>query len=395
MFHSLWNEWDKPQAAVSCHDSQQIVDLFHQMLPPSPPKDWPLVPVTAWTADSLMAREFIGRFVTIHKFPNGSGEFFWGRVPSMNSCVTLRGSTVFRPDDEFVDLGTPLRFAAGTQGRSATIQSQLRNTDPISPSVWIGVVDQGKSMAGSTPDDFNGMLRQLVSNDIEIARHAESVLAVILERLDSQQALADVGMMCALVTSPPPCAVGPACFNHDNVVDLQQALVSLDTAMQNTSVPWCVNMSMGTHVGPHNGESPLEEFVDQMTAPGSTRHFFTSAGNDGQRGIAAFRRLKKDVPDDLVLRTGSAGAREILVEFWWREPPAGTMSIEVMVRNATGRKMYPHPLQIDSHSASATMSSPPAYQFGTVAPSTLFHANCRNGMSCAAFAITSQSPGTS
>jgi hypothetical protein len=79
-----------------------------------------------------------------------------------------------------------------------------------------------------------------------------------------------------------------------------------------------VLVAPGSHVGPHNGDSPLEEFLARVGPAGVDTFFHVSAGNDGLTGVAAHRELAANIPEFLKVRTGPNDAlptcKELLVE---------------------------------------------------------------------------------
>jgi hypothetical protein len=264
----------------------------------------------------------------------------------------------------------------------------LDKTGQQSVSVQVAVVDRGLDAPGTTPHDFNGKLAHASSTDVDISDHAMSVLSILLERLDNYGILPETEVICALVKEPAS-PIGRKCFKHANAVELEDVLHKLQPLLSTGRLPVALNMSLGTHVGPHNGESPLEEFIRQLASPSSGQYFHTSAGNANMTGIASQRELTAGIPENLKLRTGPNACGEILVEFWWREPPGGSLSIEVEVFSATDSPLWSLPL--DPTYVGSALAALPA-GFNNVVCESLFHAQCHNDMSCIAFALSTKQP---
>jgi len=187
----------------------------------------------------------------------------------------------------------------------------------------------------------------------------------------------------------PKSTIGLKCFEHANAVEMHDALKKLQSLLSGRTEPVAINMSMGTHVGPHNGKSPLEDFVGQFTSLASGRIFHASVGNDGFMGVSGRREITAGVPEFLKVRTGSNNCSEILIKFWWEDQLNSSVSFKVAA--AAGKKQLMSSFQIDSTSAAATLISGQAFTppgFGQVTCHSLFHAKCHNNMSCIAFAVS-------
>src|SRR5258708_5373942 len=223
-----------------------------------------------------------------------------------------------------------------------------------------------------------------------MSSHAVAVLWALIERLHQHSILDQTDLYCALVP-PPESSVGKTCFTHGNSPEMLTALQMRGNTVGAISLPVIINMSMGTHVGPHNGDSPLESYVMTLPSPSTQRYFFVPAGNDGQSGISASRALSGGQPDFLRVRAQWPGANEILIEFWWCQADGGDLTIDAEAQNEHGQSLIvAGSLRIDSASAGGvqfTRRTNPISGYSTF--SSLFHANCHNGMSCIAFGLTS------
>ena len=312
--------------------------------------------------------------------------FVFGRIPVW-LLIDYFADNHWRPSSgELLDLGTPLADSAAVFGAvgSLGLCNTLIPSTGTAPTVNVALVDSGISMPGGTANNFGGKLSHATSAGIELSPHAVDVLAVLLDRLNHHGALGDAEMHCALV-APPLAPIGLACFQHANSVELLNAVTALDTHIGATALPTCVNMSLGTHVGPHDGNSPLEDFIRTKFDVASRRYMHVAAGNDGVVGLSAVRTLSGALDEFLRLTVGPTGCTEILVELWW--DAAGGTGLDVTVelsQLATGITIAP--LRINSRTAGTTMG--PSGVTGGPTCQALFHAACHGNRSCIAFSIS-------
>lgn len=107
----------------------------------------------------------------------------------------------------------------------------------------------------------------------------------------------------------------------------------VDWIFKNAVQPAVVNLSLGSHLGPHDGTSAMDRALESLTGPGKI--IVASAGNEGVDGIHAGTRMASNsrFVADLVLnkveRTGSAAA---LIDVWI----ARADSVQVTVRTPSG-----------------------------------------------------------
>lgn len=349
---------------------------------------WPSLPIIART-DQFKGHEFFGEIERFdldgrpEQSDRGGGTFFWGRVRVDRLVDYARRYGDTPASKEVVDFGTAFNFttiADGGHDAETVCRRLLAKTREVeNASCIIGMVDVGVSAQDHEPDTFGGKLTHLVTGGVVLSAHAKRVLAVLLERLDQHGILDRVHVVCALVVSSDPILSGP--FDRGNAPQVHSALDRLFHFVRMYDVPASLNLSMGTHVGPHNGQSPLEEFVSKISDARRTLH--VSAGNDGLRGIHAVRRVLASSGEDLILQTGPAGDEFVLVEFWWSDQ-CGPLSIEVEVRGPEGQPVLSRPVTIESIHQSAVLAP---YRPGD--PRLTLVANrCYHDMNCISFGMT-------
>lgn len=320
------------------------------------------------------------------------GLFVFGRVSVDDLVARLRDAHALKFDSEYLDLGTPLTTNQAIPGGPTGWDAALRALNPIDPKViQVAIIDRGDEALGSTPDDFNGNVRHLSTKDVEFSQHALDVLGVLVERLRSHGILSDVEFLCALV-KPPKNRVGLGCFDGANAVELQQAFLDLSQNLRH-GCPMVANISMGTHIGPHNGLSPLEQTTAGLFpyTPQQPRVLVFAAGNDGGVGVSARRELVRNSPDYFRFRTSARGAEALLIEFWWEEAGGrSTMEMTISFRGPTGRPTR-QDIKIDARHRGANMKARSAIG-ASVQVMSLFHEQCSATMNCMALAMTAGNP---
>jgi hypothetical protein len=295
-------------------------------------------------------------------------------------------------ESEFLDLGAPLQDAhAPGAGTTAANCAQLLGVRPATatPRIRVALIDRGDVAPGLSPDDFGGRVHHLNTSDIVFSQHALDVFETLLQRLSSHGLVDDVDIVCALV-APPARAVGPKCFEHANMVELQAAFNALATyagTVARAPMPLVINLSMGAHAGPHLGSSPLEDSIARMLPFTGDNVLVCAAGNHGMLGLTAQRTLTPGDDEHFRLKTDASGCNELLVEFWWDEPGAGTLDATVRIHNARGMR-FGVPFKIDASTAGMSMAVPAGGGFRSVVCESLYHARCLGTSHCLAFAMS-------
>lgn len=324
---------------------------------------------------------------------------FWGRLP-LDRLV--RYFSQYHSTDasfEYLDLGTPV-FVLGSGSPHDTKCAQLLQSAADPPSaggkatVGGAIVDMGKEDLGNGPDDYGGKLRHVVRTDIKLSDHAEKVLSILLDRLQNNGTLGVTTVSCALVRPPTGfIGTGLPAFNQACAPELLTAIKALEPQLTADGLPAAINMSLGTHVGPHNGESPTEQYI-ASTLTKKDRYLVVSAGNEGGAGHSAKCTLQVDEPEFLNLNTGPL-CDQLLVEFWWEDPGSVDLSIEVdiwetTISPKTVTRTNHGTLRVDSNT-NGDLSMAPGALTPPMVMHSLFSARCPKDFSCAAFAISATS----
>jgi hypothetical protein len=226
--------------------------------------EWPKLPVVGRVDPELVGR---AKSMTKHEI-SSDPEFVWGRIPLDDLIKHYLATSEDLPDKEYMDLGTPVWAASTTTGSTSKITNLLAQTaSPTAATVGAALVDLGKTPAAgmtNVPQDFGGKLRHVTypsGTSIDLSTHAEEVLEVLLDRLSAKKMLTTATVSMALINNPTPDQIrlSKNCFDQHcapEMLDAVQAINKLldgDKLSDGTLMPAVVNMSVGTHVGPHNG----------------------------------------------------------------------------------------------------------------------------------------------
>ncbi|MDN3274250.1 hypothetical protein QWJ07_08350 [Frankia sp. RB7] len=364
--------------------------------------EWPMLPAVIRLDSKLVGRpkDMTKRELSIDE---GRG-FVWGRIPLDDLIRYYLANREDPSGKEYVDLGTPIWAASTTAGSSATITNLLAQTpSPGAASVGAALVDLGVTpTAGTTavPRTFGGKLRHVSyppGTGIDLSGHAEDVLEVLLDRLSAthggKNMLPQTTVSMALIDNPAPDTVQLAkdCFDQHCAPEMLDAVKAInllldgDTLADGTQMPAVVNMSVGTHVGPHNGQSPLEAYISGSVFKRNLRFPFAAAGNEGLQALSARLELKRDEVDYMRL-IATEKCTELLVEFWW-DDAAGPADIEINVTTeASG--MAKSFIPIKSGSAGSTLVASAVGRRRSATFLTLCQSQQHGTMSCIAFAVT-------
>ena len=107
-----------------------------------------------------------------------------------------------------------------------------------------------------------------------------------------------------------------------NNVDLIQALGFIDQMAAALQRPYVVNMSLGIHIGPHDGTSLEEIAIDSLVGPGKPgKAVVVSAGNDGGQPIHAGGAFGPpgSSNNQVVIQVSQLNPNNALFDFWFSQ----------------------------------------------------------------------------
>ncbi len=83
-----------------------------------------------------------------------------------------------------------------------------------------------------------------------------------------------------------------------NSVDIPNAVKYIFDYAESVGKPCVINMSLGSHMGPHDGTSTIDRFFDSVVGPG--RILVGAAGNEGGKRLHVHKTFTED---DKTLKT--------------------------------------------------------------------------------------------
>jgi hypothetical protein len=351
---------------------------------------WPEVPVVGRSRNTdLDLEEIFGGSAISDQGEWSTGViYFWGRIPIDRLVNYFERQYELEPDYEYLDLGSPLFAHSGGAAAKSASSTLIAQTATAPIDVTVAFLDRGVKSIGNTPENFAGKLTHVIPTDVDMGDHASKVLHTLLDRLAHHQMLAATELMCGLVTEPDS-PIGLKCFEHANSVEMLNVAKAIGSRLSTSPTPAAINISLGTHVGPHDGQSPIEDYLGNLLTSHSRRFCFVAAGNEGRRGLYAKCALTAGVRDYLTIRTGGKGCSEFLVELWWSDP-SGTpcVSADVDIVDSKGAALIPGATLQVSASASGNKFPPVPSALTVPIRRSLIAAHCAGNMNCIAFAVS-------
>jgi hypothetical protein len=392
MLHSLPPRGSMQSKETSFDEIRDITSLLQSMRAESGLTEFPFLPITAQTSPDVEPPSLFQNFI---QTAEGKGtRYFWGRVPLDRLIMHFSESFAVPADKEYIDLGAPLiQAGSGSSYDQDCAELLSRNTLQGAEMARAAIIDMGDT-SYSYPDNYSGRLEHAVTS-LGLSAHAERVLFVLLDRLDQQNTLSDTRVSCSLVIPPSSnIAIGFDCFKQATAAEMLGALQALETHLAYDALPTVINMSLGTHVGPHNGQSPLEKFIADKIVHPHKRFLFAAAGNEGTKGIAARCELEANQRDFVTITTGPR-CKELLLELWWDAPHGATLSLEAKIFEIlpSGGNAHRATIGINPNRVGAFLNAYPAGLASHMASYSLIATACCGTMQCAALALTSVGAG--
>lgn len=387
ILHSIGDALSNIQGQVVQENTGDIADELDRLvrLLEDSPLPMPSVPVIG----NVVSLDGIRGFVEFSERSYAPGSLrVWGRVPIDKLIERLRDTHALGSTQEYLDLGTPLVPAQLVGADVGKCQPYLNHARPTLPALRLALIDLGERALGKKPHDFNNRVIHLWPQDVVFAPHAAKVFETLLARLSDYAGLVQkLELIVGLVTAPDN-PIGRQCFHHANTVELQSTLNKLSQQVGSGGVPLITSLSMGTHVGPHRGDSPLEQSIELDLPFSSNRTLVCAAGNEGMAGIAAHRTLNANISEHLRLRTDSRGCCELLVEFWWEEGHNSSVTVSVEIRDLAKRLRGSRMTIGPSTSGVVNVMQSIGAPFASVTCESLYHAQCLGITHCIAFALS-------
>jgi hypothetical protein len=257
-----------------------------------------------------------------------SGYGFWSWKEAADVARFYRNRADWPAVREYVDLGAPVSPRAPATQQEKQDLDQILYKFPLSssPKHVIAIVDQGVP-SPSGPDHFNHRIDHVRTQSIDWSQHALRVMRVLCDQLLQLNLLSDVHLVCSLFDEPPDKCVDLQSLSRTaNVVDIETAIDALDHTLQSSpysGLQQFVNLSLGSHLGPHDGSSPFESKVAALAqgkqTAGVDRFVLVAAGNEGLDALSQRIETRPGEAAIVRFRIGAAGAQDFLFELWWED----------------------------------------------------------------------------
>lgn len=119
-----------------------------------------------------------------------------------------------------------------------------------------------------------------------------------------------------------------AVVRSDRFTRMGDALLFLIQLAEQRKQPLVVNVSVGGQYGPHDGRTPLEQYISYLTTPG--RLLVAAAGNDGADAVHVGAQLQAGVPKRVALGgLGTGAGSDCVVEIWTQPGVSLALTFEV------------------------------------------------------------------
>ena len=118
-----------------------------------------------------------------------------------------------------------------------------------------------------------------------------------------------------------------AVVRSDSFTRVADAVLYLRELASKRGQPLVVNLSVGGHYGPHDGRTPLEEYLEKVVGPGVI--LVAAAGNDGARNIHVGHDFEDEIKRVSLQGVPWSKPAEITLEFWSDSSTEISMGIEL------------------------------------------------------------------
>lgn len=130
-------------------------------------------------------------------------------------------------------------------------------------------------------------------------------------------------------------------------VDIPNAVRYIQDYAESVGKPCVINMSLGSHLGPHNGSSTLDRFFDSVSGPGTI--LVGAAGNEGANKMHVGKTFTADNNTlKTILGVPSTSSKNTVVDVWGRE--CTPITVSVVLTDSKGKI-------VESYSVKSTDSS--------------------------------------
>lgn len=119
-----------------------------------------------------------------------------------------------------------------------------------------------------------------------------------------------------------------------NSVDIPNAVKYIFDYAESVGKPCVINMSLGSHIGPHNGQSTLDRYFESAAAPG--RLLVGAVGNEGASNMHIGTTFTESTTQlKTILKIPSGPKKETALDIWGTE--GADYEVRIILTDAKGR----------------------------------------------------------
>ncbi|MDE7125328.1 MAG: S8 family serine peptidase [Muribaculaceae bacterium] len=141
----------------------------------------------------------------------------------------------------------------------------------------------------------------------------------------------------------------------NNAVDIPNAVQYIFDYAESVNKPCVINMSLGSHVGPHNGTSTLDQYFASAVGPG--RILVGAAGNEGDSQLHATKKFEEgDNSIQTLLGFSSSSNRNTMVDVWGMNE--SDITVSVVIADALKGKIIESSQAVSARNGETTLFKP-------------------------------------
>ena len=118
-----------------------------------------------------------------------------------------------------------------------------------------------------------------------------------------------------------------------STVDIPNAIEYIKDYAASVGKPCVINMSLGSHLGPHDGTSLLDRYFESAAGPGCI--IVGSAGNEGEYQFHVGKEVSPGNPLKTILKVPTTSNKNTAIDIWGRQ--ATPINVKLCLYNAKGK----------------------------------------------------------
>lgn len=263
------------------------------------------------------------------------------------------------PGVKYVEMGSEVQLCmdeARKQSNINIVHDNARNELPAAytgAGVVLGVIDTGieynhlafreqdgktlrikrvwnqKVSGGKTPEKFNYGVEYATPEEIKAARYD---VTSEYHATHTTSIAAGGDLTTKFYGVAPEADIVFVSFGN-NTVDIPNAVEYIKDYAKSVGKPCVINMSLGSHKGPHDGTSFLDKYFDSAIEPGCI--LVGAVGNEGEYQFHVGKKISSTNPLKTMLTIPSTSDKNCAVDIWGRQE--SPITVKVCLYNAKGK----------------------------------------------------------